>query len=331
MRGSASRVLAGMVVGTAVAQAAVMIPAERRMPAAVVARLAAPANDPMCMPTDVAVDGAGRAYVADGAKDRILRFTPGGAPDLLPTEIGGQKLDQPIGLTVDSGGQLWIADSGNHRLVVVSGAGTLVEVVELPKSADGSLPTPTDVALSPEAKRLYVVNGRGHQILIRNNATAIWTSLGHRGRSPGQLEWPYMICVDSKGYVAVSEALGARVQRISPSDQWIGQCGRWGIEVGQVYRPRGLATDTRGRVFVSDSELGVVQAFGSDGLIEGVLTDAEGRALHFEHPMGMCFDGGGRLYVVEQGANRVAVVSFGAGAVSRPGSQKASGAGEGSR
>jgi len=39
-----------------------------------------------------------------------------------------------------------------------------------------------------------------------------------------------------------------------------------------------------------------------------VLTDGEGRPLRFAHPMGLSFAPGGRLYVVELRADRVAVV-----------------------
>jgi sugar lactone lactonase YvrE len=117
-----------------------------------------------------------------------------------------------------------------------------------------------------------------------------------------------MICMGAEDYVYVTEVLGARVQRISPSDRWAGQVSRWGVELGQLYRPKGIAADDDGRLYVSDSTLGVVQVFSSRGITEGALTDEVGNALRFQHPMGMCLDSTGRLYVVELGADRVAIV-----------------------
>lgn len=67
---------------------------------------------------------------------------------------------------------------------------------------------------------------------------------------------------------------------------------------------------------MSDSTLGVVQVFDPRGTIRGVLTDEQGNPLRFNHPMGMCFDSAGLLYVVELGANCVAVVSIEAVSVS---------------
>jgi sugar lactone lactonase YvrE len=119
-----------------------------------------------------------------------------------------------------------------------------------------------------------------------------------------------MIASDSQQYVYITEAIGARVQAISPANRWAGGISSFGVELGQLYRPKGIAIDGKGRLFVSDSTLQVVQAFDSSGAIEGVLTDEQHRPLRFEHPMGMCFDSAGKLYVVELKANRVAVVSL---------------------
>jgi sugar lactone lactonase YvrE len=104
--------------------------------------------------------------------------------------------------------------------------------------------------------------------------------------------------------------IGSRLQTISPTDRWAGEIGRWGIELGQLYRPKGVAADAKGRIFVSDSTTAVVQVFGPRGALEGVLTDKDGAPLRFQHPMGLSFDRKGQLYVVELAANRVAVVSL---------------------
>lgn len=54
----------------------------------------------------------------------------------------------------------------------------------------------------------------------------------------------------------------------------------------------------------------MIQVFDDAGKLLGVLTDDAGQPLRFDHPMGMRFDAAGTLYVVELGANRVAVVAL---------------------
>jgi sugar lactone lactonase YvrE len=299
-----------LLVSEVTVSASTPIPADKRIEAIVIDTLAAPDDNPMHMPTDVAVDRKGRIYVADGVNDRILCFRPNGKFMTVLCQWGDDKLNRPVGLTVDAADRLWIADTGNHRLLVVSADGKLVERIDL-AAFEGEQPfDPTDLAVTADGKRTYIVDNDNHRIVIRDNQTGKLTSLGQYGRSLGRFQWPFMVSIGPKKYVFVSEAIGARLQRISPSDRWDGVVGQWGVELGRLYRPKGVVVDDDGHLYVSDSTLGVVQVFDLRGRVKGVLTDAQKRPLRFEHPMGMCIDAEGKLYVVELWANRVAVVSL---------------------
>jgi len=262
----------------------------------------------MHMPTDVAVDRGGRVFVVDGANDRILRFSPDGALELTFSGGRDQSLRQPVGLTVGPDDRLWIADSGNHRIVLLSSDGDWVETMNL-AAAPGDRPVdPTDLVVTEDGRHTYIVDNDNHRLLIRDNQTGRLTTSGQQGSAHGQFQWPFMICRGAEGDLFVSESVGARVQRMSRAGEWIGQVGRWGVELGHLYRPKGVAADSRGRLFVSDSSLGVIQVFDPRGGVEAVLTDEKGTPLSFRHPMGLCFDASGRLYVVELAADRVAVL-----------------------
>lgn len=286
------------------------IPASRRVQASVVGTLAAPKDQAMHMPTDVAIDRRGRVVVADGALDRLMLFRPDGSFEGPLTAVGDMALNRPVGVHVDAQDRLWIADSGNHRLLVAGPEGKLLERIELP-APDGGRPfEPTDVAVTADGRRAYIADNDNHRLAVRDNASGKLEFLGRFGEGLGQFRWPFMIALAPDGYAYVTEAIGARAQRLSPTDRWAGQLGRWGVELGQLYRPKGVAVDTRGRVYIGDSTMGVIQVFGARGGIEGVLTDSAGQPLRLEHPMGMAFAPGGRLYVVELTANRVAMISL---------------------
>jgi len=302
--------LMGLIAAESSIAGAQNIPPKNRINARVVRYLTAPADQPLVMPTDVALDSNNRVYVADGVNDRIIRFTPQGAVDLIMTAPSGEKLNQPVGLAIDPNDQLWIADSGNHRVVVISPEGIHINSMDLPPAAHGEPPDPTDLAISSFGRRCYVVDNNNHRLLIRDNLTGNWTIMGQKGRALGQFDYPMMICIGIEQYIYLTETMGSRIQRISPTDRWSGLIGGWGVELGQLYRPKGIAADKDGRIFVSDSTLQVIQVFGPWGRVNGVLCDEQGRTLRFNHPMGMDFDSQGLLYVVELAANRVALVSL---------------------
>ena len=311
MAGRAAKSLIGLLVALAspCASAVPPLPDDKRVPAAVITTLSTE-NPAFHMPTDVAVDSKGNVFVADGARDRVVTFGPDHKLKSATTQPAKQPLRRPVGVTVDFKDNLWIADTANHRVLVIGPDGNLVANVALPKTAAGKDADPTDVAITPDGGRAYVVDNPNHQVFVRDNDIGQWSVLGRRGSAVGQFEFPFMAAVGNNNDVLVTEAIGSRVQLITRDDRWAGVIGSWGVELGQFHRPKGIATDKAGRIFVSDSTLNVIQVFDPRGRVQGVLTDRDGRPLYFKHPMGMAFDAKGRLCVVELSANRVAIVSW---------------------
>jgi len=75
------------------------------------------------------------------------------------------------------------------------------------------------------------------------------------------------------------------------------------VRPGQLFRPKGVAVDARGRLYVSDSYLNVVQVFDAEGGFLYVLRDPQHPLVT---PAGLAVDGD-KLYVAEVLADRVSV------------------------
>jgi sugar lactone lactonase YvrE len=89
----------------------------------------------LCGPGGLAIGPSGRLYVADAGNSRVLSWpsTSGlangqpadqviGQPDFstsdCPPTASASSLCNPNGLTIDADGRLYVADSGNNRLLV---------------------------------------------------------------------------------------------------------------------------------------------------------------------------------------------------------------------
>jgi NHL repeat len=89
----------------------------------------------------IATDSAGNVYVPVVPENEVLEYSPTGT--LLRTFTGGGRLSKPTGVAVDSSGDLWVADSGNDRIVELDSSDAPVEVngkpVEINSEGVGSI------------------------------------------------------------------------------------------------------------------------------------------------------------------------------------------------
>lgn len=119
-------------------------------------------------PTDIFVDDQDNLYIADAGNHKIRRIgTDGTVTTVAGTGVAGgegdgglateAQLNNPTGVTIDAFGNLYIADSGNHRIRQVQPDGTIVTVAgsifggfggdgELPSQAQFNIPYGVAVA-----------------------------------------------------------------------------------------------------------------------------------------------------------------------------------------
>ncbi|MDY0060262.1 MAG: NHL repeat-containing protein [Myxococcota bacterium] len=279
------------------------------LPARQVQVLAAPSPQPFDQPTDVVADAQGFRYVLDGVNDRIVVFDRAGQY-LRAFGQGGKApggLRRPVGIGLDPRSRtLLVADTGNGRITTFTVDGTPGPLFALPA---GERPAgPTDVIVAAGGLRLVVVDNDNHLLRILDRATGrLLTTTGGFGETAGKLRHPATVAEGPDGGLYVVDVLGGRVIRYNPDGQQPRQISGWGTEPGTLFRPKGVAVDRLGRVFVSDSLFGIVQVFDATGKALGVLA-ASGKPLRLAAPTSLTLDDRERLHVVETRANRVIVL-----------------------
>jgi sugar lactone lactonase YvrE len=120
-------------------------------------------------PTDVAIDGEGFAYVADGPGEefdtgnRIMKLKPTGQVVAMQGKTGEAEgnFDRPSGIALHSGGNLFITDQGNDRVQVLDPALQFVAQFGTEGSEPAQMKGPSDIAMAPSG--VFFIADAGNQ------------------------------------------------------------------------------------------------------------------------------------------------------------------------
>ncbi len=240
-------------------------------------------------PSGVAVNSSGNIYVADTMNHTLRRVTAAGAVSTLAGQAGVSGSANGTGtaalffglqgLAIDSGGNLYVADTNNHVIrKVVSSTGAVTTVAGLAGnsgSADGlgsqaRFSYPSGVAVDG-AGNLYVADTENHtirQILPSGMVNTVAGLAGYSGCADGtgsaaRFDSPSDLAVDSSGSVYVADTDNFTVRKVVPSTGAVttlaGLAGTSGSADGagsavRFFHPAGIAVDSSHNLYVADTD-----------------------------------------------------------------------------
>ena len=307
-------------------------------------------------PADVAVDGAGNLYFTDGS--RIRRVDRSGTIATIAglwehgnfagySGDGGPavaaRLYNPKGVVVDSAGNLFIADSSNHRIRRVDTEGTITTVAGTGKqgySGDGGpavaarLNSPGGLAVDATGNLYFGDYSKRLRRVDRSGTITTVAGTGERGFSgdggpavAARLGQVSAVAVDGKGNLYFSDIGNHRVRRVDRSGIITTVAG---IGLGDYYPstgpavevaldgPHGLAVDRAGNLYIADSfynHIRRVDASGTISIIAGTGIrgysgdGGSAKKAQLFYPRGLGVDNAGNIYVGDTSNHRVRVVA----------------------
>ena len=194
-------------------------------------------------PEDLILSATGtHLYVADSDND-VIRVVQ---PFTLETvsAISHRSLDGPKGVDMGDDRLLYVADTGNNRIVSYRVRHDSADPV---RTFHKDLDEPT--GLTKWRNRLYIVNQSDNSIVVRDAAGKSLTRK-KSGSGPGEFDKPTDILVAPEGHIIVSDTDNNRVQILSQALEPLK------VLQGKPYdfnEPTHMSLDETGNLFVADS------------------------------------------------------------------------------
>jgi len=292
-------------------------------------------------PSGVAVDSSGNVFVTDMSNQAIRKITSAGvvstfagtgSPGFANGTGTAASFYYPQGVAVDSGGNVFVADTSNYsiRKITPSGEVSTFAGTGSPGFVNGtgtaaSFGYPTGVAVDSSGN-VFVVDYSNHAIRKITHAGEVSTLAGTG--SPGfangtgtaaSFNYPQGVAVDSSNNVLVADLGNHAIRKITSSGM-VSTLAGTGIQgfvngtgtAASFYSPQGVAVDSSGNVVVADklnhairkiTPSGVVTTLagtGSSGFVNGT-----GTAVSFYYPQGVAVDSGGNVFVADLGNHAI--------------------------
>jgi uncharacterized protein (TIGR03437 family) len=268
-------------------------------------------------PTGVAVDNSGNVYFAEGSVGpgsglavgdyRVWRVAPSGtltaaAGNGLQSFSGDAgaasraQLNSPTGMALDGAGNLYFADTANHRIRRISPGGTITTVAgnALPGfSGDGGAATlaelnsPAGVAVDASGI-LYIADSANNRVRRVGTDGTISTIVGNGNAAlfgdggpalAAALNTPQGVVVDASGNLYIADTLNHCIRKVDTK-------GQISTAVGSLVAPRAVAVSSSGVLYVADAGIRVIAPNGA-GLLPGSDSTT---------PQGVTLDATGNVY-----------------------------------
>ena len=210
----------------------------------------------------------------------------------------------PYGVAVDAQGNVYVADTYNHRIQKFTSSGTFLTKWGSGGSGDGEFNYPTGVAVDASGN-VYVAGNQDHRIQKFTSTGTFVTEWGSEGTGDGNFKYPQGLAVDTSANVYVADRSNRRIQKSTSTGAFLARWGSLGADDGEFDEPSDVALDASDNVYVADESNNRIQKFTSAGAFLtkwGANGSGDGQ---FSAPRGVAVDATANVYVADLENHRI--------------------------
>ena len=180
------------------------------------------------------------------------------------SEIGSGFIREPVGIAVDSAGNVYVADAWQSFILKYDADGNFISAWGDPLNGSGGRFSfrPTYLAIDSSGN-VFSTDYYNNRVQKFDALGTLITTWGIQGSLAGEFSYPAGIAVDSSDNVFVVDTFNNRVQKFDNSGTFISEWGAEGDEYGSFNWPMGAAVNSSGKIYIADSLNNRIQIFNS--------------------------------------------------------------------
>lgn len=213
----------------------------------------------------------GKIYVCDVGRRRIEVLD-------LPNRSFGyltedRRLVNPVNIHVEDDGTKYVADPTTGAVFVFDASDTLAAIM----GRDLGI-SPLDVAV--HGPYCYVTDFKSNQVVVLDKTTGREVNrIGQAGTADDQFQRIGDLAFGPRGHLYVTDKFKAKIFEFDPAGKLVRTLGRLGDNIDEFVRPKGIAIDRDGRIWVVDAGVSISGSIWSTEVAK--IYDQQGRLLLF--------------------------------------------------
>lgn len=221
------------------------------------------------------------AYVTGSGAEAQLVFLPG-AQSVLSTSA----LNNPEGIAVDAGGNIYISDTSNNRVLKETLSGGSYSESEI----GSGLSSPVGIAVDGGGN-VYIADSGNNRILLETLTDGAYVQSVVVNSN---LYMPFGVAVDASGSVYVADTYNNRLLKETPNGQGYTQTSL----NDDLYEPNSVAVDGAGNIYIADT--GNWRVLKLTLQSNGYYSQSP-LGCGLNRPRGVSVDGSGNVYIADNG------------------------------
>lgn len=216
-------------------------------------------------------------------------------------------LNFPFDVATDSSGDIYVADSGNDRIVKFDPSGNYSMQFGMSGKYDGQFMDPRGVAVD-KSGNIYVADTINNRIEKFDPIGKFILKFGSYGIDNGQFHGPYSVAVDKSGFVYVVDIGNARIEKFDSTGNFILQFGTRGQGKGELDGIERIVVDNSGYLYVTSTYQGVQKFDDHGNFVQAISLKPTLDGNNAPDAWGIALDGKGETYVA--GYNQARIQKF---------------------